>query len=288
MTYLDEFAQELTQAGVRGRVRHRILAEFSDHLTSDPQADLGRPADLARQFADDLGTRRIRRAALVGFGALAIAGALALAVFAATAHAGIALPKVHPPSRVLFDLGMALVAFGGQVALVAGVLAALRALRRRTARVIVREEAIVVRRRTAVALVAGLACLVGLAVVGLQANHAAGWWRVLALASAGAGVSAIAVAFVPLMRALEVLPLTDGSAGDIFDDLGALVPAPLRGRPRGLALLVAGGIVVILAVAGVLQDDPYDGALRGLVDGIACLAGFALLGSYLGLRPSRA
>src|SRR5690348_15732801 len=129
MTYLDQLDHELTRAGIRGRLRRRILAEFDDHLRCEPGAKLGRPAELARQFADDLGTIRTRRAAFTAFGALAVAGGLAAVVFAATARAGISLPYVHPPSRVLFDLGMVLVAFGGQVALASGVLAALRALR---------------------------------------------------------------------------------------------------------------------------------------------------------------
>ena len=288
MTYLEELGHELTRAGIGGCLRGRILAEFSDHLSCDPEAVLGQPAALARQFADDLGTARVRRAAFTAFGALAVAGALVVAVFAATAHAGIALPKVHAPSQALFDLGMVLVAFGGQIAFAAGVLAVLRALRGRRVGVVARDEAVVMRRRTAVAVLAGLACLVGLAVIGLEANHAASWWRTLALAAAGAGVCAIAVALVHLVEALEVLPLADGSAGDIFDDLGALVPMPLRGRPWLLAATVAGGIAVILAVAGILQSDPYDGALRGLLDGLACLAGFGLLGGYLGLLPATA
>jgi hypothetical protein len=33
-----------------------------------------------------------------------------------------------------------------------------------------------------------------------------------------------------------------------------------------------------------VQADPYDGILRGLADAIACLAGFAVLGRYLGLQ----
>jgi hypothetical protein len=41
---------------------------------------------------------------------------------------------------------------------------------------------------------------------------------------------------------------------------------------------------VLIAVAGVLQADPYDGVLRGIVDAGACLVGFAVLGRYLGLR----
>jgi hypothetical protein len=154
--------------------------------------------------------------------------------------------------------------------------------------VVARDEAVVMRRRTAVALLAGLVCVVGLALVALEASHAVGWWRTLGLACAGAGACAIVAALVPLSSALEVLPLAGGSRGDMFDDVGWLTSPPLRGRPWVVALLLAGSIVVILAVAGIIQDDPYDGALRGLLDGAACIAGFGLLGRYLGLHPARA
>ncbi len=58
----------------------------------------------------------------------------------------------------------------------------------------------------------------------------------------------------------------------------------LQGSPWKLAIGLAAAILVVLAVAGVAQSDPYDGALRGLADGLACLLGFGLLGRYLGLR----
>jgi hypothetical protein len=275
------------RAGIGGRLRTRIVAEIGDHLTCDPNAELGAPEDLARQFADELGTARTRRVALTSFGALTLAGVVAVAVAAATGRAGIALPYAHPTSPILFDLGLALAAFGGQVALAAGMLAAVRGLRRRRATVIVREEAVVIRRRSAVALIAALACLAGVAIVGLEASHAASWWRTLAVASAGAGACAIGAAGAHLRAAREVLPSARGSAGDIFDDLGWIVPRPLRGHAWRLALAFAGGIAVLIAVAGVLQSDPYDGALRGLTDALACLAGFGLLGRYLGLAAAR-
>jgi hypothetical protein len=286
VSYLDELSRELTRAGIGGHLRRRIVAEISDHLSCDPRAELGSARDLARQFADELGTARTRRAALVSFGALVVAGALVVVVSAATGRAGIALPKARPTSPFLFDLGLALAALGGQVSLAAGLLTALRGLRRRRASVIVREEAVVIRRRSAVALIAGLACLAGVALVGLEASHAHGWWRTLALASAGVGACSIAAAAVPLRRAREVLPLARGSAGDVFEDLGWAVPPPLRGHPWRLALTFAAGIAVLVAVAGIIQSDPYDGALRGIADGLACLAGFAVLGRYLGLRPA--
>ena len=43
-----------------------------------------------------------------------------------------------------------------------------------------------------------------------------------------------------------------------------------------------------IALAGVVQGDPFDGLARALADGLACLAGFAALGKLLGLRAGRA
>lgn len=63
-----------------------------------------------------------------------------------------------------------------------------------------------------------------------------------------------------------------------------LIPPALRGGPWSPALAVTGAVAVVIAVAGVVQSDPFDGALRGLADGAACLLGFAVLGRYLGLR----
>jgi hypothetical protein len=49
--YLQTLSDELTQVGIRGALRRRIVTEFADHLESDPDADLGFPHALARQFA---------------------------------------------------------------------------------------------------------------------------------------------------------------------------------------------------------------------------------------------
>jgi hypothetical protein len=65
---IAELGRELAAVGIRGRERDRILAEFADHLACDPDAVLGDPRELARQFADDLATDTTRRAALWTFG----------------------------------------------------------------------------------------------------------------------------------------------------------------------------------------------------------------------------
>ena len=73
----------------------------------------------------------------------------------------------------------------------------------------------------------------------------------------------------------------------MFDDLGRLIPPPLRGHAWLFAFIVAGLVVVVVTGAGVSQQDPFDGAARGVADGVAYLGSFALLGRYLGLRPGR-
>ena len=51
-SFLPALDRELSAAGVRGRQHERILAEYGDHLACDPNAQLGSPVELARQFAD--------------------------------------------------------------------------------------------------------------------------------------------------------------------------------------------------------------------------------------------
>jgi hypothetical protein len=45
-------------------------------------------------------------------------------------------------------------------------------------------------------------------------------------------------------------------------------------------------IVLLMVAIGIRSDDLYNGIRRGLFDAAACLAEFAVLGQYLGLRRS--
>ena len=73
MSYLEALDRELREAAVRGRLRRRILAEIADHLACDPEADLGPPRALAREFAVQLGSSRTRRSACATVVALGVA-----------------------------------------------------------------------------------------------------------------------------------------------------------------------------------------------------------------------
>ncbi|MFZ1997573.1 MAG: hypothetical protein WAU75_25870, partial [Solirubrobacteraceae bacterium] len=94
--FQTRLGQELTAVGISGRLRGRILDEFADHLTCDPQAALGEPGALARQFADELGSTRARRAAVIAFAALALAGTLFGLAFVTSDGAFGAAPKGGP------------------------------------------------------------------------------------------------------------------------------------------------------------------------------------------------
>jgi hypothetical protein len=281
--YLDGLGRELTAAGIRGRRRKRILAEFAYHLECDPSAELGDAAELARQFANELGTSLARRAAFTAFSGLAVAGVLIAVGFVAAQQPLFASRRSGNPA--FLDIGAWMLVLGAQVAFVAGGLAALRAWRRRGAGVLSRQEAVIIVRRAQVGLGAGVITMVGFGVTaGAMIHQTVGWWTRLALSLAGAGILALVAAAPAVLAAGRLRPVASGCAGDMYEDLGPLVPPPLRGRPWRFAMAVAIAVAALIAVAGVVQSDPFDGILRGLADGVACLAGFALLGRYLRLR----
>src|SRR6476661_7909921 len=124
MTYLDELGRELSAVGIRGRLRSRILAEAADHLADSDPALFGDPAELARQFADELATDRSRRATVAALAALAGAAG----VSAAAGGWGDIFSAEWAPLGVAAALGMLVFP---QVSFAAGLLAALRVARRR-------------------------------------------------------------------------------------------------------------------------------------------------------------
>jgi len=287
VAYLDALRAELVGAGITGRRSDRILTEIADHLACDPAAQLGSPREIARQFADELGTLHARRAAGRSFAALAIAGLLFGAAFAGSPPAAFGAAPAGAP--LLGQLARLVAILAPQVALVAGLLAALRAGRRRDRGVIAAAEARVILRRAVVATAAGLTTTVSLGVIALIfGDHVSPAWQALALVAAGAGTVALLAVLPSLWAASRVRPIAPGDAGDLFDDLGPVVPAWLRGRPWWVAMVIAAGVALAIALAGVAGDDPYDGIARGMVDGLVCLGGFATLGRYLGLwSPGR-
>ena len=59
---------------------------------------------------------------------------------------------------------------------------------------------------------------------------------------------------------------------------------PNRALAGRLAGSVALGMGIVVFLAAALQGDPFDGAVNGDEEAIACLAGFAAFSRYLGLR----
>lgn len=297
--YLAELGGALRDAGIRGERRARILMEFEEHLLSDPEADLGDPKQIATQFADELGTDLARQAALRAFGALAVAGILFAIAFitggrvhSSLVHGAIAprgglasaVGRNNPSTLAWAAMFACLIAV--QVSAAAGVLGLLRAIRLRGQTVVVAQEAVLLVRRAGVAMISGAVALLALALVAVSMPQLSSSWKLLAYAVTGAGLVSIASAVPAVRAALRLRPSLDGRPGDLLDDLDAISPVRLPGSPWQLALLLSLGITVVLTVAGVIQSDPFDGAARGLLDGLACLAGFALLGRYLGLRTA--
>ena len=275
--YLDDLSRELGKVGIRGRLRRRILAESEDHLRADADAlgRFGAPAELANTFASELGARTSRRAAVGAFVALGFAGAVFAFSFLGAALAGQPAPDAWP---LLAQLALPVLIVAPQVSFVAGSLALVRVLRRRE-RVLPSEELSVINRRTGVALLFGLVTMAALAVIALELrDDVAGWWVALTLAGTALAAPLLVLASLPAAGAARLHPAVEGSAGDLFDDLG------FRADPWRFARRVAIGLGLVVFLVAAVQGDPFDGALNGAAEALACLAGFAVFGRYLGLR----
>jgi hypothetical protein len=278
--YLGELARELGTVGIRGRLRRRILAESKDHLRSGANGveRFGAPAEVANAFAAELGARAARRSALGAFAALGVAGAVYAVSFVGAAFAHRSPPDTWPGAAFP---AFALVIIAPQVAFVAGALALVRSIRRRGS-VLPTAELRVINRRTGVALLAGFATMAALALLAFELRSLAdGWWVDFTLVGAGAASVLIALAAIPATGAARLRPRIAGEAGDVFDDIGL---GGYRDDPWRFARRVAVGVGCVVWLTGIVQGDPLDGAVRGLAEALACLAGFFALGRFLGLR----
>jgi hypothetical protein len=281
MTYLDDLSRELAAHGIRGSTRRRILLEVDDHLRSDAEAQerFGSAREVANAFAAELGAQASRRAAVSAFAALGFAGAVYAASFAS-------LSFVNPPREMLDPalgaLAFAVMIVAPQVSFVAGLLALLRALRRRHARVLPTRELVVIQRRTGVALFFGLATMGALALYAFEFRSALpDWWLALTYTSTAWASVLLALAGLPALAATRVRPQVAGEAGDVFADIG---PVRFGGDVWRFARLVAVAVGSLVWLAGLVQGDPIDGLVRAVFEGLACFGGFAVLGRYLGLR----
>jgi hypothetical protein len=281
VTYVDELSRELAAHGIRGRRRRRILLETNDHLRSDAGAEerFGSAREVANAFAAELGAQATRRAAVSGFAALGVAGAVYAASFASLTFASPPSETIEP---MLGALAFAAMIVAPQVSFVAGALALLRALRRRRERVIPTQELVVIRRRTGVALFFGLVTMGALSLYGYEFRSAlAGWWLTLTYVSTAGGSILLALAALPTVAAARARPEIAGDAGEVFADVGR---QRLGDDPWRFARVVAFAAGLLVWLAALVQGDPLDGLIQGVFEGLACLGGFAVLGRYLGLR----
>ena len=301
--YLAELSTQLARLGVRGARRRRILAETEDHLRSDAEATarFGDPAEIAQAFANDLGTRGALSAPRWAFAALAVAGLFYGAMF--VAWSGFSAANSSEASRSasgafqtvaagraswLGLLAAGLLVLAPQLAFVTGALALVRALRLRGRRSVSAAEVRALRRRTTTAVGFGLASMGAVALFAQQLGAQLPSWSAGVLGGGVVGATASGVLLVACgaagLRTATVRVAVAGAAGDIFDDLGPVVPTALRGHPWTFAATVACGAGLLVWFAGIAASDPYDGALRGIAEAVACFIGFAILGRFLALR----
>jgi hypothetical protein len=298
MTYLDALEAELATAGIPARRRARILAEFTDHLEENAEAELGAPRDLARQFADELGTRLARVTAYRAFVALAVAAAVLVVMFLSGGRQNgwVGYGSFNGNEHERWYIPMLFVcAVAAQVALAAGSLAVIRAWRLRREAVISYVDALILNRRAAVALVSGAVAMMVMPLTFWGFRHP--WlafdaltypsarWFVANLTIGSAIVIGLLALLPSVLTATRLRPSHEGAAGDIRTDLGL---DDARVAPWHLAVALSGAIVVVLTLIGAHSGDTRDGLVRGLLDGAVCLVGFAVLGGYLGVRTRSA
>lgn len=268
MSWLGELDVELRKTGIPAARRRRIAAELADHLASDPASEerLGSPAELARRFADELGTVYARQAGYAVFLALVPLGLLFVALALTSLHATNADAEITG--------GLVL---GIQLAFVGGTLGLLRAWRMRRAGVLAAGEARVIVRRALLGIAGGAITVVTLGFAAFQGRGIQWHVPVLAYAAVVVGALTLTSATALTVRAAALRPSAEGAVGDLSSDLG------IDARSWTIALVVALAIALCIAIAGVVQADPIDGLARATGDGLLCLAGFAVLGRPLGL-----
>ena len=203
--------QELRRVGIHGRLRGRILAEYADHLACDPEAQLGEPGELARQFADEVGSTRARRAAVTAFAALALAGSLfGLAFVTSDAIFGVT-PK---SASVIGQIAIAVAILFSQVSFVAGTLAMLRWLRRRGSGILPAAEAQVIVRRAVVGVICGIVTMVGLATVAIAYQRfQTPAWTTFAVVIAAVGIAGLLASLPSIWAASRVRPVAAAARG---------------------------------------------------------------------------
>jgi len=291
MSWLDDLSLELYARGVPRRERARIAIELSDHIACEPGCEerLGDPRELAVTFADELATAEARNSAFTAFAALAVAAVVLIVSQITLARFAPYPGYANGISMLLFFPAVLGMLVAPQVALVAGTLAAWRALRRRRVVSLSAGEIRLIHSRARVGLAAGFATMAGIELYVVDfSERLPPWWLGLIgglAALAGAGLFA---ASRVLVRARTIVSSTDGRAGDIYDDLPLFGWRPLRTRPWLLGAFAS--VAVGLALGGFeahAEHSVIEGVQRGLFEGLAAAIGFIVLGRAIGARPAR-
>lgn len=299
MTQIDTYVAELEAClRVGGRARRRILTEVRDHL-DDAITDrerLGEDAGdavrraldafgparaLATQLNAETGTRAMRRAPLVAF----VAG---VAVFAGLLVAGKLQPHPAVPVRAILatqvSFFVAVLAF--QVAVVAGICAASRALAVSRIPAACGDDRAFVRRCATISTSAlGVAATGWAITLGLALNRLTDPNRAAAVVGGVIMIGAAAAAIATTCR-LRVNPSDDATDAQ-------LDPGGLFGLTERFIELVRHRPVVSCTAAAALSAWPamahaettFTGALPwGVIQAATVIAAFVVLGPALGLR----
>ena len=291
MSWLEQLSLELCARGVPRRERTRIVLELDDHIACEPDCEdrLGDPRALAMSFADELATSEARGSAFVTFAALAVA-AVVLIVSQITLARFAGYPGYsNGISTLLFVPALLGMVVAPQVALVAGTLAAWRALRRRRVASLPAEEIALIHRRARVALAAGFATMAGLElyVVDFSQRLPAWWLALVGSLAAVAGVGLFAASRI-VVRARTIVSSTGGQAGDIYDDLPVLGWGWVRTRPWFLGALASLAVGLALgAFEAHAEHSVFEGIQRGTFEGLVAAVCFLVLGRAIGARPAR-
>lgn len=262
MSFSADLRRELAGRGIRGRLARRIELELDDHRRCDPSAALGNPRLIAERFAEELRVPRTRKATLAGFGALALT-----AVLLGVPAQAVSSPDTSGARGLIVALGGLGIALAGQVALVSGVLALWRGFRPAAAPGDLR----LVQQRLAVALGAGGAVLVGEAVQAVAMRPVLSSWS-LALAATAVLVptGALGAAAGRLRGASAMTPLVNA------------VP---RAFPAALVVAIGAGAVLTIGIGSTFTErSASEGLARGVLEAVAFVGCFALLGRRLGIR----
>ena len=177
-----------------------------------------------------------------------------------------------------------------QVALVAGTLAALRALRRRRTAILPAAEIALIRRRAWVALGGGFATVASLELYVVDfSSRMPMWWLTLTGGLAGVAGVGLLAASSSLVRSGGIVSAAGGSAGDVFDDVPALRWSWLRRRPWRLGAIASLAVgTAITLIAWHAERSLVEGLERGMLEGLAAAIGFAVFGRAIGVSSPEA